>query len=150
MKIYAYIGTSFDVDEGLTGWAYMIDAVGDQNEILKSVVKSGTVLEPTLNRAQLRSAIECLKAFTKPTEINLMSTSRFVVDGAQTRLEEWKSEGWPCRDADLWQEFDAVIEDHSIIWSWQRHAKANQALDYVTVLSADALKQAQYNSEFSV
>ena len=82
--------------------------------------------ETTNNRMELTAAIEALKALNGERDVLLHTDSRYVMDGINKWLPNWKKRGWktaakkPVKNQDLWQELDAVAAKHNIKWNWVR------------------------------
>ena len=104
---------------GAGGWGAVLRYGGVEKEL------SGGEAETTNNRMELTAVIEALKALKKPCEIVLCTDSRYVMDGVQQWLPNWKKNGWrtankksPVKNIDLWQQLDALLELHKIKWVW--------------------------------
>ena len=82
--------------------------------------------ETTNNRMELKAAIEGLKALNGERKVLLHTDSRYVMDGINSWLPNWKKRGWktaakkPVKNQDLWQELDAVAAKHNVEWHWVR------------------------------
>ena len=80
----------------------------------------------TNNRMELLAVIEALKALKKPCDIVLHTDSQYVQKGMTEWLSSWKARGWrtaakqPVKNADLWQQLDALTAQHAIDWRWVR------------------------------
>ena len=131
---------------GPGGWAYLLRAraSGGVQE------KEGSGAEPstTNNRMELRAAIEGLRALTRPCAVSLFCDSRYVVQGINEWLEEWKSRGWrkadkkPVLNAELWQELDGLLNVHKVEAVWVKgHAghPENERVDRLAREQAESL-----------
>ena len=82
--------------------------------------------ETTNNRMELTAVIEALNALNGPREVHLYTDSRYVMDGINNWLPNWKRRGWktsakkPVKNQDLWQALDEAREPHRIKWHWVR------------------------------
>lgn len=82
--------------------------------------------ETTNNRMELTAAIEALKAVKRPRQILLHTDSKYVMDGINLWLPNWKKRGWktsarkPVKNQDLWRELDEAASRHTIRWHWVR------------------------------
>ena len=80
----------------------------------------------TNNRMEISSVIHALRALKQTSSVELWTDSQYVQKGVTEWLEGWKKRGWktaskdPVKNADLWQELDALIPDHQISWHWVR------------------------------
>ena len=94
----------------------------------------------TNNRMELTAAIEALKYFKSKKDINLITDSKYVKDGIQSWIQNWKKNGWktaakkPVKNKELWIELDELIATHNITWEWVKgHAGNihNEKADYL-------------------
>ena len=87
-------------------------------------VLSGAEASTTNNRMELMAAISALEALKGPSEVQLWSDSRYVIDGITRWLPGWKQKNWrlsnksPVRNKDLWIRLDQASSTHSIAWNW--------------------------------
>ena len=94
----------------------------------------------TNNRMELTAAIEALKYFEDSQTITLITDSKYVKDGIQSWIQNWKKNGWktaakkPVKNKELWIELDQLISRHTISWKWVKgHAgnTHNEKADYL-------------------
>ena len=120
---------------GIGGWGVVILEV-NQNEIYLNGGDDNT----TNNKMELTAAIEALKNFQKKEHITLITDSKYVKDGIQSWIQNWKKNGWkttakkPVKNKELWVELDDLISRHNITWEWVKgHAgnKYNEKADYL-------------------
>ncbi|MGI9204585.1 MAG: ribonuclease HI [Woeseiaceae bacterium] len=82
--------------------------------------------ETTNNRMELTAAIEALNALKGSRQVLLHTDSKYVMDGINRWMPNWKKRGWktsarkPVKNQDLWQQLDAAIDRHEIEWHWVR------------------------------
>jgi ribonuclease HI len=75
---------------------------------------------------EISAVIHALRALKQTSSVELWTDSQYVQKGVTECLEGWKKRGWktaskdPVKNADLWQELDALIPDHKISWHWVR------------------------------
>ncbi len=87
---------------------------------------SGADPATTNNRMELRAVIEGLRALREACRVEVVTDSRYVVDGMRSWLAGWKRNGWrtadrqPVRNVELWQELDAEASRHEVRWTWVR------------------------------
>ncbi len=80
--------------------------------------------ETTNNRMELTAAIEALNALKNPSQVILHTDSKYVMDGINDWMPNWKKRGWktaakkPVKNKDLWQALDEAVERHEIDWRW--------------------------------
>ena len=89
---------------------------------------------------ELSAAIEALKYFEDNQTIRLITDSKYVKDGIQSWIKNWKKNGWktaakkPVKNKELWIELDQLISRHNISWKWVKgHAgnTHNEKADYL-------------------
>ena len=104
---------------GIGGWGVVI-LEKNNNEICLNGGNNNT----TNNRMELTAAIEALKNFQNRENITLVTDSKYVKDGIQSWIENWKKNGWktagkkPVKNKELWEELDLQISKHNISWEW--------------------------------
>ena len=82
--------------------------------------------ETTNNRMELLAAIEALNALKGPRSVILHTDSKYVMDGINDWMPNWKKRGWktsakkPVKNQDLWMALDEAIARHQIKWKWVR------------------------------
>ncbi len=120
---------------GKGGWGVVI--LEKDNE---PVYLNGGDDNTTNNRMELAAAINALSYFNDTKEIKLITDSKYVKDGIQSWILNWKKNGWktaakkPVKNKDLWIDLDELILKHRITWEWVKgHAgnKHNEKADYL-------------------
>ncbi len=108
---------------------------------------SGAVAETTNNRMELTAVIEALKALRRDCEIVIHTDSRYVMDGVQEWLPNWKKNNWrtsnkksAVKNIDLWQELDQLLSKHKIRWIWVKGHNGHPENERVDKLARDAVK----------
>ena len=105
---------------GPGGWGVVMFHGNRQKEL------KGGELQTTNNRMEMQAVIEALRAI-KPSyrgKTVLFSDATYVLKGLQEWLPGWKQRGWktaakkPVKNADLWQELDALSNAREIDWRW--------------------------------
>ena len=105
---------------GPGGWGVVLIA-GDRRKEMY-----GGAAETTNNRMELTAAIEALNALNGSRQVLLHTDSRYVMDGINDWMPNWKRRGWktaskkPVKNQDLWQALDEAISRHRIRWNWVR------------------------------
>ena len=102
--------------------------------------------ETTNNRMELTAVIEGLRALKRSCEVELKTDSKYVLQGINQWIDNWKSNGWKTaakkqvKNIDLWQRLEQEKGRHRISWYWVKgHSGirgnemadrlANQAID---------------------
>jgi ribonuclease HI len=103
---------------GPGGWGALLQYNGAEKEIW------GGENPTTNNRMELKAAIKALEALKKRSEVDLYTDSIYVRDGITKWIHGWKRNGWktadkkPVKNAELWQELDALVKLHDVNWHW--------------------------------
>lgn len=80
--------------------------------------------ETTNNRMELMAAIVALESLKRGCKVRLLTDSKYVMDGINQWMPNWKRRGWktanrkPVKNIDLWQRLDAATALHEIEWVW--------------------------------
>ena len=120
---------------GKGGWGAVILERG-----FDSIFLNGGDDDTTNNRMELVAAINALSYFKDTKEIKLITDSKYVKDGIQSWILNWKKNGWktaakkPVKNKELWIELDDMISKHKITWEWVKgHAgnTHNEKADYL-------------------
>jgi len=91
----------------------------------------GGTPETTNNRMELTAAIEALNALKGRSNVILYTDSKYVMDGINDWMPNWKKRGWktaakkPVKNKDLWQALDEAIQGHDIDWRWVKGHNGN-------------------------
>jgi len=127
---------------GLGGWGVWLKYADSEKELY------GGEQETTNNRMELMAAIQALEALKHPCQIKLHSDSKYVLQGITEWMDNWKKRGWktaakkPVKNEDLWRRLDAVIQKHTIDWTWVKgHSgnEGNEKADQLANLGIDTL-----------
>ena len=120
---------------GIGGWGVVI--IESNKDI---IFLNGGNDNTTNNRMELTAAIEALKYFQEKQNITLITDSKYVKDGIQSWIQNWKTNGWktaskkPVKNKELWIELDELITTHNITCQWVKgHAGNihNEKADYL-------------------
>ena len=103
---------------GPGGWGVLIE-YGESSKQLY-----GGDSSTTNNKMELTAAIMALKEIKEPCEIILYTDSKYVLQGIEEWIHNWKKRGWrgankkPVKNIDLWKELDELRDEHNIKWNW--------------------------------
>jgi ribonuclease HI len=95
---------------------------------------------------ELMAAIMAMESLKRPCQVRLTTDSKYVMQGIQEWIANWKKRGWktsarkPVKNVDLWQRLDQAVTGHDVQWQWVKghsgHAEnewadelANRAID---------------------
>ena len=137
--IYIYTDGACSGNPGPGGWGAVLLHQNNLKEI------SGGEKETTNNRMELTATIEAIASVKRDCPIELYTDSKYVMDGISSWIKNWKKNGWrtankkPVKNADLWQELDAVQEKHNINWHWVKGHSGHKYNDMADQLAVDAI-----------
>jgi len=127
---------------GIGGWGASLSHNGKKKEIF------GGEQDTTNNRMELTAVIEALRVLKKPNEMTINSDSKYVLDGINEWMPNWKKRNWktaakkPVKNVDLWKQLDELIQPHTIKWVWVKgHSgnPGNERADELANMGADSL-----------
>ena len=120
---------------GIGGWGCVI-IKNDE----KPIFLNGGENYTTNNRMELIAAIKGLNYFREENNITIVTDSKYLKDGIETWIENWKKNGWktaskkPVKNKELWLTLDLEISKHNISWEWVKgHAgdEYNEKADFL-------------------
>ena len=132
---------------GPGGWAAILRMGEREKEI------SGGERSTTNNRMEMLAAIRALAALKRPCTVALHTDSKYLIDGITGWIHGWKRRGWktaakkPVRNAELWQELDALAARHDVSWHWVKgHAghPENERADELAREAAQAAREGDW------
>ncbi|KTD51509.1 ribonuclease HI [Legionella quinlivanii] len=103
---------------GPGGWGALLRYKGQEKKIY------GGEAHTTNNRMELMAAIQALALLNRSCQVELYTDSQYVRQGMTGWLFQWKKNGWKnskkeaVKNADLWQQLDALAQKHQINWHW--------------------------------
>ena len=133
---------------GPGGWAYILrhESSGRTRE------DAGGSARTTNNRMELRALIHGLEVIKKPSRVEIVSDSEYLLNGLEKWIDGWKAKGWyrdrrkqqPVKNADLWKRLDALRQEHELVFTWVRghsgHAE-NERCDELATAEADEARK---------
>lgn len=126
---------------GPGGWGALL-RFKDSEKRLK-----GAVSDTTNNRMELQAAISALADLSRPCKVQLTTDSRYVMDGIQQWLPNWKKRGWktaskkPVKNEDLWRQLDELASAHEIDWHWVKGHSGHTENELADQLANDAIDE---------
>ena len=103
---------------GPGGWGVLMRHKGHEKTLY------GAEAQTTNNRMELMAAIQGLESLTRPCQVRVTTDSKYVQQGIQEWLANWKRRGWktaarkPVKNVDLWQALDEENSRHDVEWHW--------------------------------
>ncbi len=104
---------------GPGGWAFLLRHPSSGKEL----ERSGAERETTNNRMELIAVLRGLEALKRPTFVELVSDSIYLLKGLSEWLPKWKANGWRRREGqrwaaikneDLWRRLDELAAKHRV------------------------------------
>ena len=126
---------------GPGGWGVLL-RLGEHQKTL-----FGGELNTTNNRMELTAAIRGLEALKKPARVILTTDSEYVMKGIREWMPNWKKRSWktasrqPVKNADLWQELDALVNQHQVEWRWVKGHSGHPENDLADALANRGVDQ---------
>ena len=117
-RIKIYTDGACRGNPGRGGWGVFIINGQESKKIF------GGKIETTNNEMELTAAIKGLEFFNSPTDLDLYTDSKYVMDGINDWIHNWKKNGWktankkPVKRSNLWMELDKLNNFHDVKWYW--------------------------------
>ena len=117
-RIKIYTDGACRGNPGRGGWGVFIINGQESKKIF------GGKIETTNNEMELTAAIKGLESFNLPTDLDLYTDSKYVMDGINDWIHNWKRNGWktankkPVKRSNLWMELDNLNSFHDVKWYW--------------------------------
>ena len=110
---------------GIGGWGVVI--LEPQKE---PFYINGGEKDTTNNRMELQAAIKAMEYFDEKKEIEIFTDSKYLKDGIEKWINNWKVNGWKTankkqvKNKDLWLMLEEKINKHKVSWNWVKgHAE---------------------------
>ena len=103
---------------GIGGWGVLIEYEDFNKELF------GGEKHTTNNKMELMAAIQGLKALNENCIVHLTTDSKYVMDGINSWIMNWKKNNWKnsqkqsVKNKDLWIQLDKLNEQHDVNWHW--------------------------------
>ena len=117
-RIKIYTDGACRGNPGRGGWGVFIINGQESKKIF------GGKIETTNNEMELTAAIKGLESFNSPRDLDLYTDSKYVMDGINDWIHNWKRNGWktankkPVKRSNLWMELDKLNSFHDVKWYW--------------------------------
>jgi len=124
---------------GPGGWGAILRYGGKETKL------KGAAGKTTNNRMELQAVISAFEELTKSCVVHVITDSRYVMDGIQQWLVNWKRNGWktaakkPVKNEDLWKQLDNLVEQHDVTWEWVKGHSGHVENEQVDQLANDAI-----------
>ena len=126
---------------GPGGWGALLIAGNHRKRLYGGEQKT------TNNRMELTAAIEALKALSGKRRVILHTDSKYVKDGIESWMPNWKVRGWktanrkPVRNKDLWQALDEEAGRHELVWKWVKGHAGNPGNEEADALANRGIEE---------
>lgn len=140
-RVEIYTDGACSGNPGAGGWGALLRYRDIEKEL------SGGEPETTNNRMEMTAVIRALQALKYSCNITLYTDSKYVMDGVNEWLPNWKKNNWKTsnkksdvKNIDLWQELDELLTLHEIRWVWVKGHNGNVDNERVDELARNAIK----------
>ena len=141
-KVVIYTDGACRGNPGPGGWGVFLSVQREQ-KILK-----GYEPDTTNNRMELVAVIEALRALKRPCHIELNTDSKYVLQGLNEWMPNWKRNGWktaarkPVKNVDLWKKLDEEAQRHQVDWRWVKGHSGVEGNERADQLANEAIDEA--------
>lgn len=128
---------------GPGGWGCILRYKGTEKELF------GGELGTTNNRMEMKAVISGLAALKRPCTVAVYTDSQYVQKGISEWIWGWKKRDWktadnkPVKNADLWQELDALVKKHKVSWHWVKGHAGHPENERADALARQGVKAAR-------
>ena len=142
MAINIYTDGACSGNPGIGGWGAVI--LINEND---SINLNGGSINTTNNQMELTAAIEVLKYFAERSIINLYTDSKYVKEGIEYWIVNWKKNGWktaskkPVKNKELWIKLNNQIEQHTVHWQWVKGHAGHKYNEMADILARKFIEQ---------
>lgn len=145
VKIYTD-GAARGNPDGPGGYGTILTCV-DAKGVLHEREYSAGYKKTTNNRMELMAVIVGLEALNRPSQVEIYSDSKYVVDAFnQHWIDSWLKKNWkrgknePVKNIDLWKRLLRAKEPHEVRFIWVKGHdghEQNERCDYLATSAAD-------------
>ena len=146
MKISIFTDGACSGNPGPGGWGALLVAQKNGKIISKKEIFGGEELT-TNNRMELTAAIKGLHELTKPSDVTIVTDSKYLKDGMTKWLSQWVLNGWQnsakknIKNVDLWKEIYSVSRIHKVSWSWVKGHDNHEENERADFLARSGMKE---------
>jgi ribonuclease HI len=140
-RVVIYTDGACRGNPGPGGWGVIMSYASKQKSL------NGFEAETTNNRMELTAAIEALRALSRSCDVDLNTDSKYVLQGINEWIDNWKANGWktaakkPVKNADLWKLLDKQVLRHRINWNWVKGHAGIEGNEEADRLANEAIDQ---------
>ncbi|MDR2641676.1 MAG: ribonuclease HI [Planctomycetaceae bacterium] len=150
-EVILYTDGACSGNPGPGGWGFILRHPKSGKEI----ERSGGDANTTNNQMELTAVIEGLKALTRPTTVEIVSDSKYVLQGLSDWLPAWKRNAWrrkekgkwmPIKNVELWQELDLLVNKHKVTLTHVKGHSGNIENERCDKLATNAIAKYRKNT----
>jgi ribonuclease HI len=140
-RVVIYTDGACRGNPGPGGWGVILSYASKQKTL------NGFEAETTNNRMELTAAIEGLRALSRSCDVDLNTDSKYVLQGINEWIDNWKANGWktaakkPVKNVDLWKLLDKQVLRHHINWNWVKGHAGIEGNEEADRLANEAIDQ---------
>lgn len=120
--------------QGRGSWRFRIEPLGGGRGFEADGEESGC----NRDRLDLWAVVRGLESLDQPSQLTLITSSRYVSRGFRFGLTQWRERDWcwerygrwtAIRDADLWRRVDSALAYHRVdcrLWAWSAMAGSRE------------------------
>ncbi|MDO4587925.1 MAG: ribonuclease HI [Planctomycetia bacterium] len=118
-EVILYTDGACSGNPGPGGWGFILR----HPKTGKELIQSGGLKMTTNNQMELIAVIEGLSILKKPTFVEIVSDSAYVLNGLSSWMQNWKKNNWrrktksgwePVKNVELWQKLDHLMTIHEL------------------------------------
>ncbi len=139
-KTIIYTDGACSGNPGNGGWAFILIQNGNKKKDF------GHEPNTTNNRMELKAVIEGIQS-TEENKIEIYTDSKYVKDGIEVWILQWKKNGWKTsakkdvKNKDLWLKLDEAIQNKEIVWKWVKGHASDELNNEVDKLARNAIQK---------
>jgi ribonuclease HI len=124
---------------GPGGWGVVLNYQGKRKTL------RGYAAETTNNRMELTAVIEGLRALNRSCEVEINTDSKYVMQGINEWISNWKRNGWKTaarkavKNSDLWRQLDEELSSHKVDWKWVKGHSGVEGNELADQLANEAI-----------
>ncbi|MCP4432564.1 MAG: ribonuclease HI [Gammaproteobacteria bacterium] len=138
-KVVMYTDGACRGNPGPGGWGVLMSFQENSKTL------HGYEAETTNNRMELTAVIKGLATLKRHCQIELYTDSKYVLQGINDWIDNWKQNGWKTankkavKNADLWKQLDKETSRHWIKWHWVKGHSGNPGNESADQLANQAI-----------
>ncbi|MGL4942821.1 MAG: ribonuclease HI [Thermoguttaceae bacterium] len=141
-EVILYTDGACSGNPGPGGWGFILRHIASGKER----VDSGGERATTNNRMEMLAVIRGLESLTRNTNVEIVSDSKYVLDGIRDWLPKWKAKGWKrtggaIKNEELWRHLDELVSRHSVVCTYVRGHTGHTENEECDRLAREAIKK---------